>query len=210
LNPLPDVPFEISEWVYNRAVNLDFHVVYKKNRYSCPYQYVGKKVDLRVTESTVEIFHKGDRLTTHSRFPEYVKNRYSTHPEDMPQEFRSIQKWDDTRIRNWAASIGHYTSIVIERIFEYVSIKEQGYNPSLSVLRLSRTYTNERLETACELAIEKGIKSPRYHHLKAILASNQDKVYLEEKADHAYHEDTSMGYLRGSGYYTKEGKNDAE
>lgn len=33
LRPLPDVPYEIAEWVYDRAVNLDFHVVYKKNRY---------------------------------------------------------------------------------------------------------------------------------------------------------------------------------
>ena len=31
LRPLPDVPYEIAEWVYGRAVNLDFHVVYKKN-----------------------------------------------------------------------------------------------------------------------------------------------------------------------------------
>ena len=27
LRPLPDVPYEIAEWIYGRAVNLDFHVV---------------------------------------------------------------------------------------------------------------------------------------------------------------------------------------
>nr|WP_217936780.1 hypothetical protein [Enterocloster clostridioformis] len=43
LRPLPDAPYEIAEWVYGRAVNLDFHVVYKKNRYSCPYQYAKKR-----------------------------------------------------------------------------------------------------------------------------------------------------------------------
>lgn len=204
LNKLPDVPYEIATWVYARSVNLDFHVVYQKNRYSCPYQYAGKKVDLKVTDTTLAIFYKGDRLTTHNRFPDYVKNRYSTHPEDMPPAFRDITPWDDERIRNWAHSIGHYTSLVIDRIFDSVDIKEQGYNPSLSVLRLARTYSDARLEAACELAITRKIKTPRYHHLKAILAANQDQIFLEQKAGHKENEDTSLGYLRGNAYYAKE------
>jgi hypothetical protein len=31
----------------------------------------------------VELYYKGERLTTHNRFPDYMKNKYSTHPEDM-------------------------------------------------------------------------------------------------------------------------------
>lgn len=50
-----------GDWVYGRKVNLDFHVVYGTNRYSAPYRLVGKKVDLKVTESTVEIYHGGER-----------------------------------------------------------------------------------------------------------------------------------------------------
>lgn len=207
LRPLPDVPYEIAEWVYGRSVNLDFHVVYRKNRYSCPYQYAKKKikVDLKVTDQTVEIFHHGERLTTHNRFPDYVTNRYSTHPEDMPPAFRNITEWDDDRIRNWAASIGKSTLQVINRIFDRVDIKEQGYNPSLAVLRLSRTYTEARLETACELAIGRGIKSPRYHHLKGILSANQDIVYSEQRRLSSPAPDASMGYLRGADYYGKGG-----
>lgn len=207
LRPLPDVPYVIAEWVYGRAVNLDFHVVYKKNRYSCPYQFAKKKVDLKVTDQTVEIYCKGERLTTHNRFPDYMKNKYSTHPEDMPPAFRNIVEWDDERLRNWAASIGTYTRSVIDRIFDSVSIKEQGYNPCLAVLRLSRSYTDTRLETACELAIRRGIKVPRYHHLKAILSTNQDIVYKEQQNTPSTIGDKTMGYLRGSDYYKKGGCN---
>ena len=206
LRPLPDAPYEIAEWVYGRTVNLDFHVVYKKNRYSCPYQYAKKKVDLRITDQLVEIYYKGERLTTHNRFPDYMKNKYSTHPEDMPPAFRNIVQWDDERIRNWASTIGKSTRQVIDRIFESVSIKEQGYNPCLAVLRLSRTYTDARLETACEIAIRRGIKVPRYHHLKAILSANQDISYREQQETGTPLEDTSMGYLRGSDYYRKGGR----
>ena len=209
LSPLPDVPYEIAEWVYGRSVNIDFHVVYKKNRYSCPYQYAKKKVDLRVTDSLVEIYYKGERLTTHNRFPDYMKNKYSTHPEDMPESFRNVTEWNDERIRNWAASIGKSTKEVIDRIFKCVDIKEQGYNSCLAVLKLSRQYSDDRLETACELALQKGIKSPRYGHLKAILASNQDIIYKEQKESRSTLDDSPMGYLRGSDYYKDGGDKNA-
>ena len=134
--------------------------MYKQNRYSCPYQYSKKKVDLKITDRFVEIYYKGERLTTHNRFPDYMKNKYSTHPEDMPPAFRNIVQRDDKRIRNWASSVGKSTRQVVDRILGSVSIKEQGNNPCLAVLRLSRTYTDARLETACELAVSRGIKVP--------------------------------------------------
>ena len=177
-------------------MNIDFHVVYKKNRYSCPYQYVGKKVDLRLSNSLLEIYYKGERISTHSRFPEYVHNRYSTHPEDMPPAFRGIVEWDQDRITSWASSIGKSTRIVIDRVFEGARVKEQGYNPSLAILRLSKTYSDGRLENACELALSRGIKSPRYHHLSAILKANQDEQYQEEKETKEPLKDSSLGYLR--------------
>ena len=205
MHELPELPYAIATWVYGRAVNLDFHVVFEKNRYSCPYQYARKTVDLRVTDATVEIYYRDNRIATHNRFAAGRKNQYSTHPEDMPEQFK-IGPWDDERIKNWAAAIGPYTAKAINRIFDGVSIKEQGYNPSLAVLRLSKTYSEDRLETACEFAITKGIKKPRYHHLKSILAANQDKLYLESKKAEGP-DDDSMGYLRGSDYYDQGGDN---
>ena len=199
LHPLPAIPYEISTWVYGRKVNIDYHVVFEYNRYSCPYQYARRSVDLKVTDSTVEIYSGATRIATHNRFPAGRKNQYSTHPEDMPDQFR-FSPWDDARIRSWAKSIGSYTALTVDRIFEGVAIKEQGYNPALAVLRLSNKYSEARLEAACEFAITSGIKKPRYHHLSSILASNQDEIYMErKKAGENAH--PPMGYLRGSGYY---------
>jgi transposase len=200
LRSLPAIPYEISEWVYGRKVNLDCHVVYAKNRYSCPYQHVGKTVDLKVSDATVEIWRKGQRLATHAKFPSYVSNRYSTHEEDMPGQF-SQPECDEERIRKWSEKIGSYTADVIVRIFANVAIKEQGYNPSLSVLRLGKTYSESRLEAACELALTR-VRTPRYHHLKSILAANQDKVFLENKAATVSQSQKSVGgYVRGAEYY---------
>lgn len=117
----------------------------------------------------------------------------------MPDKFQQPE-WDDIRIKKWAYSIGNYTGEVIDRIFVSVKIKEQGYNPSLSVLRLSKTYSEDRLETACELALTK-VRMPRYHHLKSILAANQDLIYLESKTASAKAAKESGGYVRGPEYY---------
>jgi hypothetical protein len=185
-------------------VHFDFHVVYGKNRYSCPYQHVGKKADIKVTESTVEIFVGAERVATHMKYPEYVQNRYSTHPEDMPDRFKR-QEWDDVRITDWANSIGKNTGEVIRLIFAGVAIKEQGYNPSLSVLQLGKRYAKARLEIACEMALA-SVRSPRYRHIKTILASNQDLVFAERKADQPRRMPgtcnlKTAGYFRGADYY---------
>lgn len=150
-------------------------------------------------DSTVEIYSSSSRIATHNRFPAGRKNQYSTHPEDMPDKFK-FSPWDDTRIKNWAKSIGSYTAQAVDRIFEGVAIKEQGYNPALAVLRLSNKYSEARLEAACEFAITSGIKKPRYHHLSSILASNQDEIYTEKKKADIKRQ-SPMGYLRGSSYY---------
>jgi transposase len=201
LRALPSIPYEAAEWVYGHIVNLDCHVAYKTNRYSAPYNYVGKKVDLKITNSLVEIYHNSERLHSHKKFPDYVKYNWATCEEHMPDKFHHAQ-WDDERIKKWAYSIGVYTGEVVDRIFASVRVKEQGYNSALSVLRLSKAYSSERLEVSCGIALEK-IKSPRYKTLKAILSSNQDQVFLSKQAETKSKalNGTAQGYVRGSQYY---------
>lgn len=206
LHPLPTVPYEIATWVYGRSVNIDYHVVFEYNRYSCPYQYAKKKVDLRVTDTKIEIYSGSVRIATHNRFAAGRKNQYSTHTEDMPEKFR-FTSWNEDRIQKWASSIGRHTGEVIGRIFEAVAIKEQGFNPALAVLRLSNKYSEARLEAACEFAITSGIRKPRYHHLNSILAANQDQTYQENRKSRK-NTGSPMGYLRGSSYYAGGGSND--
>jgi transposase len=202
LRELPSVPYEVAEWVYGHSVNIDCHVAYKTNRYSAPYRYVGKKVDLKVSASLLEIYFNGERIASHQKQPDYIKYGWSTHAEDMPDQFQQTE-WDDRRIRKWAYSIGNNTGEVIDRIFDSVKMKEQGYNSSLSVLRLSKSYSEERLEVACEIALAK-VRVPRYQHLKSILSSNQDHVYFKNKSDtdKKVHNCNIQGYVRGADYYS--------
>ena len=194
LAPLPAIPFEVCDWIYGRKVNFDFHVVYNTNRYSVPYKFVGKKVDLKITETTVEAYYGGERIATHPRIPDCVRYKPQTDPSHMPPEFAELE-WDDKRMRRWAASIGPNALAVVERVFCDVQIKEQGYNPVMAILNLSKQYGEVELEAACEYSLEK-TAHPRCKFIRSVLASGT-----------ARNTETQMlpsnqgGYVRGASYY---------
>lgn len=201
LRPLPQVSFELSRWVYRRRVGRDGHVVWETNRYSVPYMHVGGFVDLRITERTLEVFLGGDRLSSHLLAPIGVTNEYRTNDGDMPDGPR-YQEWDALRVREWAARIGEHTTTVTQRIFESVPIEEQGINPALAVLRLTRRYSAARVERACEVALASRVRSPRYAHLRPILESRQDEVGKRHpRFEHVTDETPTTGYVRGASYY---------
>lgn len=197
LRPLPSVRYDVAQWVYNRSVNLDFHVVYARNRYSVPHRYAGRKVDLRVGEATIGIYHAGERIATHRLLPSYVRNSYSTDPAHMPDAFLEPE-WDDERIRRRAGAVGSSCLAVVNRMFDDVKLKEQAYDPALSVLRLSRKYGDERLEAACAHALPR-LSHPRYRHLKAILDSRLDCE--AERRPKRPAPAGEGGHLRGADYY---------
>lgn len=196
LTPLPTVRYEPFTWFRNRKVQLNSHVMFERNYYSCPYKYIAQQVDVKVMSSHVAIY-KGDvLLRLHQRFPANTKNHYSTYEQDMPQE-KLFQEWNEDRILRWANSIGPNAFVVVSRILEPLAIKEQGYNPALSVLRLSNKFGNPRLEDACELALSR-VHSPRWKHIDSILSSNQDGAIRERRSEEA---SKVKGFERGADYY---------
>lgn len=200
LRPLPDVRYDAAEWVYNRSVNLDFHVVYARNRYTVPYRYAGRKVDLRVGESTPSIYHAGERIATHKLLPSYVRSGYSTDEFHMPGAFLRPE-WDDAGIRGWAKRVGPSCAAVMERIFGRAKFMEQAYTPAPSALNPSNRYGEECLEVACAHALPK-LMSPRYKHLKAILDSGLDEPLAARSARHPRGpESDPRGHVRRADYY---------
>lgn len=196
LSPLPATPFEPSEWVYGRKVALDFHVAFETNRYSVPHALVGRKVDLKVTTSAIEVFCQGERVATHPRLPESSRYRYSTEPSHMPPEF-CLPEWDEPRMRRWARSVGPDCETIVGRVFSDVQIREQAYNPVMAILNLSKTYGDEALEGACSYALKKGLEHPRSRFLRSVLASGAWKAAGAGKKE--VHE--QGGYVRGFSYY---------
>ncbi|MBK8628114.1 MAG: hypothetical protein IPN86_21890 [Saprospiraceae bacterium] len=60
LKPLPDMPFEIQYTrIYKVAQNNHICLSTDKHYYSVPFTYIGQKVKVIYTRSTVRIYHKG-------------------------------------------------------------------------------------------------------------------------------------------------------
>ena len=89
-------------------------------------------MDLKVTAHFLEIYYQNERIATHKRFPTYKEYTFSTLPEHLPDQFNQLE-WNEQRLLNWAEKIGPFTHKVIQRIFESLQLKEQGYQSCLSV-----------------------------------------------------------------------------
>ena len=200
LRTLPTVPFEISRWTYGRRVQRNGHVVWEKNFYSVPYAHIGRSVDLRVTDTMVEVYAGQQRLTSHVLAPPGVVNEYRTHDGDLPEGPR-YRQWDAARVREWAGRVGEHTLTVVNRIFESVPVDEQGLDAALAVLRLTRRYSAARVDTACRIALASRVRSPRYAHLRPILESGQDQPGRGRPGHETADPLASAGYVRGADYY---------
>ncbi len=196
LSPLPKYSYENCTWYRNRTVQLNSHVCFEKNYYSCHYSYLHQKVDLKVTATRVEIYSKGVRIQIHDRISSQFKNRYSTKESDMPEQGRYME-WNEQRLRKWATDIGPNTEEVIKRLFDSSVIREQAILPAISVLKLSKKYSSTRLEDACELALTR-IHSPRWKNLNSILTSNQDEIIRNNRDKQSL---SVEGFLRDDDYY---------
>lgn len=200
LKPLPALPYEVGVWCLGRKVQPNCHVTYKKNWYSVPSAYMGQSVDLRITTSEVQVFSNGNMIKRHIILPPSVENGYRTDEKDMPKGSGYVE-WDAERIMRWARSIGPSTATVIERILGSRAIVEQSFNSALAVLRMTKRYTKEAVEKASGEALSK-TDSPRYRHIKAILASSKADAEVKDNAAAA------RGILKGAEYFASLGGDD--
>jgi uncharacterized protein involved in type VI secretion and phage assembly len=60
-------------------VQLNYHIEVDRHYYSVPYHLLHERLDIRLTATIVEAFHKGERVAAHVR--SHVKGGYTTHFE---------------------------------------------------------------------------------------------------------------------------------
>jgi transposase len=168
--PLPVTRYEYAEWK-SVIVNIDYHVEIDAHYYSVPHRLVRLKLEARFTATTVECFFKGKRVAVHVR--SYLRGRYTTLPEHMPESHRKHSEWSPGRLLNWGASIGAGSRDVVKWQLENRPHPEQGYRACLGLLSLAKRYSPERLEAACRRALSIG--SPTYKRIKSILVAKLDQ-----------------------------------
>jgi len=173
LQPLPKTRWVPCEWK-ELKVHIDYHVEVDGYYFSVPYRLVGRTMDVKVTPMLVEIYHKSRPVTTHLR----TSQRWSTKAEHMPRSHREHLRCSPPQIISRARRIGPHVIELIEQLLSSKIHPEQGYRPSLGIVRLANRYGDERLDAACRRALAYSAVS--YRSVKSILERGLDGLDDEE------------------------------
>jgi len=191
---LPAVPYEDAEWKRAR-VSIDCHIEVDHHFYSVPSALVRRDVEVRLTASTVEVFHASQRVAAHVRSTK--RGSHTTESAHMPASHRAHLEWTPGRFLNWAISIGPATRDLVRHLLETRPHPEMGYRRCLGLLSLAKRYGTPRLEAACQRALLLG--APSRPSVVSILKQGLDRQPLP-RTDVAetplIHEN-----LRGAAYY---------
>src|SRR3982074_2914123 len=140
-----------------------------RRKYHLTEQMVdGRSNGHHFTARTVEILHKGERIAAHQRMS--GNHKHTTVPEHMASSHRRYAGWTIERIRKDAAAIGPATAALCELILDERAHPEQGFRACLGIIRLARSYGQQRLDAAAMRAIDIGART--YGSVKSILANN--------------------------------------
>jgi transposase len=206
LQPLPARRYELGTWT-RAKVHIDYHVAFDHRFYSVPVALVGMRVEVRATQSTVEIFSRGERVASHprSRGP---KGSAVTYDEHRPHAHREYGKWPPARLVAWATTLGPNIAQVVERMLSRHARPELAYRPVLGVIRLGDRYGTARLERACARALAAShLDGARYRYIESILKLGLESAPLERPEPQislpSAHEN-----VRGGSYYDTEEMHD--
>jgi transposase len=194
LRALPAARYDFGEWKHAR-VNIDYHVELQRHFYSVPYGLAEQQVDLRYSNTTVEVFHRSVRVASHRR--SWQAGAATTVDEHRPPAHQRYLSWTPSRILEWASKAGSATRNVAEAILKSRPHPEQSYRSCIGLIRLGERFGQDRLEAACTRALK--FDACSYQRIKAILQSGLDRQPLLEPAPAApplVHEN-----IRGAAYF---------
>ena len=197
LAPLPATPFELCEWK-QATVQFNYHIAVDRMYYSVPYQYIRNKVDVRITEQTIEIFYNHNRIASHKRLIGRP-GQYSTITEHMPEDHQKYLEWNGDRFRKWADSIGINTRKVVDAILTSGRVEQQSYRSCMGLLKLSEKHSPAKLEAVCAKALTFS-SSPSYKSIKNLLVSFKEQD-AGSKSDTDSTTNRPRGITRGARYY---------
>lgn len=164
---LPKQKWEHVAW-REPMVHRDSCVLVEKARYSVPWRLIGKKLLVRVTTHSVEVYWENTRVATHSRLS---AGEQSVRLEHLPEGRGEYGQRDQNHWVERAAKIGQDTHKYVEELFESDDVLAQ-LTKVQSIVRYLESFPSERANAACRRASFYGSYS--YATIKRILSKSLD------------------------------------
>lgn len=196
LMPLPALRYELKKHQYATvAKNGHVGLSADKHYYSVPYRFIGKKVKLLYSRSSVEIFYNYERIALHERTKSAY--RYTTEKEHMASTHRFVSEWTPERFTSWAAGIHEDVRLYVLKVLDRKQHPEQAYKSCMGILGFAKKVGNDRLIKACQRAL--GYGAYNYKTIQKILERELDLRDAPDETDQLqmpFHDN-----IRGENYY---------
>lgn len=188
LNALPDRRYQMFK-IELRKVNNYGHISFKNNFYSVPYQYIGKTLTIKVTETIIKVYDDINEVAIHEICDK--NGEFITREEHKPiiKRRKSEQEYSLKAINS-----GENTHLFFLKIKEgkpfYWHKTMQG------IFNLQKNYSNKIVDKACKRAIEYNAIS-----YSSVFNICKNKLYDKQKESLSVVEDN--GYAHDLKKYDK-------
>ncbi len=152
LKKLPATPYEIHHWK-KAKVHPDCHFQFQRNFYSLPYRFVGRKIDLKYSSKMVHAYISSELIYSHQLGK--GKHQYITNENHYPEEKVVVLQMNIQAIYKRAERIGENTLMLVNRLFKMPRFPLKNLRKVQAVMALTKKYSNEAIEYACETSLER-------------------------------------------------------
>jgi len=169
LKPLPKTAYDISIWKKAKLYR-DCHIVFDGAYYSASFRLIGQHLWMCAGASQVRLFNeKHELVATHERASKPGERK--THPDHYPAEKRPGLERTREGCLQQAIEMGPPVQQVVEKMLADPVLDQ--LHQAGRLLRLSETYGKERLNAACQRALD--FEDPAYKTVKGILKNSLDQ-----------------------------------
>lgn len=169
LKELPAAGYDLAIWSRNK-LHRDGHLVFEGSYYSAPFRFLGQSLWMCAGTRQVRIYNdKYELVATHERATKPGERQ--THRDHLPPEKLPGLERNRPALLEQAAQIGPATQKVVETLLADRALDQ--LHPVGRLLRLREKFTPQRLEAACQRALDYDDIS--YKTVKCILAKNLEQ-----------------------------------
>ena len=169
LKPLPETAYDLAIWK-KAKLHRDCHIVLEGSYYSAPFRMVGQSLWVCAGTRQVRLFNeKYELVATHERASK--PGTRQTHRDHYPPEkLPGLERTRESCLE-LAATLGSAVRQTVEQILADPVLDR--IHQAGRLLRLNEKYGNQRLNDACQRALN--YADPAYKTVKGILKQNLDQ-----------------------------------
>jgi hypothetical protein len=170
---LPTAVFELASWSRPK-VGTDCHAKVGRTLYTVPWRNIGRQLDAREGDHTVEFYLDGVIIKTWARKDKGRQTDWADFPPEKVAFFMSTPQWCLRRAGELGANVKALVELLLDRNACYRLRQAQG------VVGLGDKHGAGRLDKACRRALEIG--DPQLRTVRGILNAGTEDEGTEEQA----------------------------